>query len=333
MMLPGNLHILPRVQDSYGWLYVEQAIIEREGGALAIHTATGVTYAPCAMICFLMLGPGVSISHAAVSLLAEHGCSVGWTGEAGVRLYAAGLGETRTSCRLLHQAKMWADKSSRMLVVRNLYKMRFATPLDPHLTLRQIRGMEGKRVRETYARMAEETGVVWRRRNYTSKEWNAADPINRALSSAHACLYGICHAAIVSAGYSPAIGFIHTGTMLAFVYDIADLYKTDTTIPTAFRVVSESPLDVERRVRIACRDIFHKQHLLAKIVNDIHTVLQLPNELESEENTASASKLTLWDPSEDELSAGKNYADSELGQRETSDGCHDSREGPDKTPG
>jgi len=104
-----------------------------------------------------------------------------------------------------------------------MYAMRFPDPLDPGLTLQQIRGKEGMRVRAAYARASEETGVPWHGRAYQQGAWAAADPVNRALSAANSCLYGICHAAIESAGFSPAIGFVHTGRMLSFVYDVADL--------------------------------------------------------------------------------------------------------------
>src|SRR5262245_26293703 len=109
--------------------------------------------------------------------------------------------------------------------------------------------MEGRRVRDDYARLAGETGVEWQGRNYDQDDWSAATPVNRALSAAHACLYGVCHAAIISAGYSAGLGFIHTGKLLSFVYDVADLYKTDITVPLAFRLAGTTKEDLERAVR------------------------------------------------------------------------------------
>lgn len=309
MSAKDNYQLLPKISDSYGWLYVEHAIIDRENNAIAIVDRDGRTLAPCAATCFLMLGPGVSITHAAVCVLAEHGCSIGWTGEHGVRLYASGTGETRSAQRLLHQAQLWSDPRKRMQVVRNLYQARFAEPLSPELSLRQIRGMEGKRVREAYAQASLQSGVPWHGRNYKMDDWDRADPVNRALSCANACLYGVCHAAIVSAGYSPAIGFIHTGTLLAFVYDVADLYKTEISIPVAFQIVAESSLEVERRTRRACRDYFHSQRILARIVNDIHHVLMVPESLKSELADESVpAPLSLWDPMEGELPSGRDYS-------------------------
>ncbi|MCX7624649.1 MAG: type I-E CRISPR-associated endonuclease Cas1e [Candidatus Sumerlaeaceae bacterium] len=325
MSVKDNFQLLPKISDSYGWLYVEHAIIDRENNAIAILNREGRTLAPCATICFLMIGPGVSITHAAVNVLAEHGCSIGWTGEHGVRLYASGTGETHSAKRLLHQAQLWSDLRKRMQVVRNLYQARFSEPLSPNLTLRQIRGMEGKRVREAYARASAQSGVPWQGRSYKMDEWDHADPINRALSSANACLYGVCHAAIVSAGYSPAIGFIHTGTLLAFVYDVADLYKTEISIPLAFQIVAESSLDVERRTRRACRDYFQSKRILGRIVSDIHRVLMVPESLQAEwAGESERAPLTLWDPVEGELPSGRDYS----GNASPNDWNHQKQEEP-----
>lgn len=170
-----------------------------------------------------------------------------WCGEEGVRVYACGMGETRSSRNLLLQVALWADPAARLRVVHRMYRMRFAEEPDPAMPLEELRGREGIRVREAYARLSRETGVAWEGRSYRSSNWRAADPVNRALSCANSCLYGVCHAAIVSAGFSPALGFIHTGKALSFVYDVADLYKVDLTIPLAFRSASEGPAQLETR--------------------------------------------------------------------------------------
>src|SRR5205823_3188667 len=199
-----------------------------------------------------------------------------WTGEEGVRFYAEGMGETRSARNLLRQARLCSDPRRRLDVVRRLYQMRFPEPLDESLSLQQIRGMEGIRVRRAYERASQETGLPWSGRSYRRDRWEVADPINRALSSANSCLYGICHAAIVSAGYSPGLGFIHTGKMLSFVYDVADLYKADTTIPLAFSTVAEGETNLESRIRRACRDVFQSERLLKRIIPDIERALDVP---------------------------------------------------------
>jgi CRISPR-associated protein Cas1 len=133
--------------------------------------------------------------------------------------------------------------------------------------------MEGIRVRRTYAEVSRQYGVEWKGRRYDQKDWNKGDPINRALSAANACLYGICHAGILSAGYSSALGFIHTGKMLSFVYDVADLYKTELTIPVAFRVAATNPPDLERQIRMECRKTFHEFKIMERLLPDIAEVL------------------------------------------------------------
>ena len=268
-----DLHVLPKVRDSLSYLYVEHCRVDQEAKAIALHDAQGQTDVPCASLTALMLGPGTTITHAAIKTLSDSGCLVMWTGEMGVRFYAVGMGETRGARNLLHQARLCVVPALRLQVVRRMYEMRFADELNPDLTLQQIRGREGIRVRESYARASRETGVEWNGRSYTRNDWRAADSINRALSAANSCLYGICQAAIVSAGYSPALGFIHTGKMLSFVYDIADLYKADVTIPMAFKLVAEDEHNLETRIRRACRDAFYEGRILQRIIPDIERAL------------------------------------------------------------
>ena len=196
-----------------------------------------------------------------------------------------------------------------------MYQMRFPEPLDPDLTLQQIRGKEGVRVREMYARTSEETGVAWSGRSYQRTEWFYADPVNRALSAANSCLYGICHAAILSAGYSPALGFIHTGKQLSFVYDVADLYKAELTIPAAFAAVAEDGPGLESRVRHKCRDLFHEQRLLARIVGDLQFVLngdpntEQADEASDDEFAADeAAPGGLWDPDQGVVAGGVDHS-------------------------
>ena len=153
-----------------------------------------------------------------------------------------------------------------------------------------------------YANAAKQFGVSWQGRNYERKKWSHADPINRALSAANSCLYGLCHAAIISGGYSPALGFIHTGKQLSFVYDIADLYKADISIPIAFREVSDGCQDIESRVRRACRDYFCSKKIIERILPDINSVLNITNssveqsEFKDSENDDESLPNDWWEP-------------------------------------
>ena len=316
--MPKDLHILPKVRDSWSYLYVEHCRVDQEDKAIAVHDVNGRVPVPCATLGLLMLGPGTTVTHAAMRTLADNGCSVLWVGEQGVRTYAQGLGETRGSRHLLRQAQLCADPALHLAVVRRMYEVRFEEGLDRRLTLQQIRGKEGIRVRESYARASRETGVPWEGRSYRRADWDAADPINRALSAANSCLYGICHAAIVSAGYSPALGFIHTGKQLSFVYDIADLYKADLTIPAAFRAVAEGEgqtKGLEGRVRRACRATFQERRLLARVVADIDRVLAVTEGEEPVEGDYDADMAApggWWDPQRGAVEGGVNAADRAL---------------------
>jgi CRISP-associated protein Cas1 len=313
-----DLHLLPKIRDSWSHVYVEHCRIDQEDKAIACHDINGKVPVPVATLALLMLGPGTSITHAAIRTLADNGCSVLWVGEQGVRCYAQGLGETRSARRLMRQARLWADAALHLAVVRRMYEMRFEERLDPALSLQQIRGKEGVRVREAYARASQETGVAWSGRTYQRADWYYADPVNRALSAANSCLYGVCHAAILSAGYTPALGFVHTGKQLSFVYDIADLYKTEVTIPAAFAGVAEDGPGLEGRVRRTCRDRFEEVRLLGRIVEDIEHVLDVENAREAtddggatngedEYDEDAALPSGLWDPELGVVPGGQAY--------------------------
>ncbi|HZU12241.1 MAG TPA: type I-E CRISPR-associated endonuclease Cas1e [Chloroflexota bacterium] len=306
-----DLHLLPKVRDSWSYLYIEHCRIDQDAKAIALTDKNGKTCVPCASLTLLMLGPGTSITHAAMRALADNGCLVLWTGEEGVRMYAQGMGETRSGRNMLWQAYLCSDPGRRLSVVRRMYEMRFAEPIDPTLTLEQIRGKEGIRVREAYARASRETGVAWQGRLLQRGDWAAADPVNRALSTANSCLYGICHAAIVSAGYSPALGFIHTGKMLSFVYDIGDLYKVEITVPASFHAAAEGAAGIETRVRRACRDAFRRERVLHRIVADIDAVLGRVSAGSDEEDFDGDDALPgdLWDPFR-LVPGGINHADT-----------------------
>lgn len=293
-----DLHELPRLRDSLSYLYVEQAIVNRRRSAVEYVNEDGCVPIPAASLAVLMLGPGTSITHAAVRVLAENGCTILWTGEDGFRFYAQGMGETRKAYHLLQQASMASNPEQRQEVVLRMYRRRFQDELDADLTLPQIRGLEGVRVRSAYQQASREFGIPWVGRKYDRKDWGGGDPVNRALSAANALLNGVCHAAIVSGGYSTAIGFIHTGKQLSFVYDVADLYKTDLTIPTAFQAAAESPVQVERRVRQACRERFRQEKLLERILPDIDRLLNIAPEAPGggeDVDSSPALPTDLWD--------------------------------------
>jgi len=220
-----------------------------------------------------MLEPGTRISHPAVKLAAQVGTLIIWIGEAGVRLYASGQPGGARSDRLLYQAKLALDENARLKVVRYMYKVRFKEEPPARRSVEQLRGIEGARVRQIYQNLAKQFGVTWKARSYDTTDWDSGDLPNRCVSAATSCLYGITEAAILAAGYAPAIGFIHTGKPLSFVYDIADIIKFDKIVPYAFKVAASDPPNPERVVRLGCRDIFRETKLLNELIPMIGEVL------------------------------------------------------------
>jgi len=289
-----NLQELPKFRDGLSYVYVEHGRIEQQDKAVAWWSPEGIVAIPAAALGVLFLGPGTSITHAAMKSLADCGCTVCWVGEDQMRFYAVGMGETRSSASLLRQVEAWADPKRHLEIVRRLYMMRFRDPVPPDLDLQQIRGLEGVRVRDTYARASRGTGVPWRGRNYNRSDWTGSDPINRALSAGAACLYGVCHAAIVSSGYSPALGFIHTGKQLSFVYDVADLYKMETVVPAAFEASASSEKGVERRVRSLLRERLRAARVLERAVDDLHRLFERPGGGEDLYAVDGAKPGALW---------------------------------------
>jgi len=313
-----DLHILPKVRDSWSYLYVEHCKVDREDKAIMFHDARGKVSVPVASLSVLLLGPGTTVTHAAVTALAENGCLALWTGEQAVRFYAEGVGTTRSASPMLQQAGLWADPSSHIEVVIRMYQKRFPEKLDPGLTLQQIRGKEGIRVRLAYAEASRTYGVEWRGREYNRRNWSDGGPVNRALSAANSTLYGICHAAIVAAGYSTALGFVHTGKRLSFVYDVADLYKTEFSIPVAFQERAGGPTQLEARVRHRMRDLFAQRKLLQRIVPDLQDLMDFRDLQESPYDDDEAAPGGLWEPSGNELHGGTNFAEEDS----TDDGHH-----------
>ena len=262
------------IKERSSMLFLQYGRLDVEDGALVLVDETGIrTHIPCGGVACILLEPGTVVTHAAIALAASCGTLLLWVGEAGVRLYSAGQPGGARADRLLYQARLALDDTLRLKVVRAMYRYRFQEEPSQKRSVEQLRGMEGARVRSLYKQLAKQHFLTWKRRSYDPEGWDDADPLNIAVSVANHCLYGVCEAAVLAAGYAPAIGFIHTGKPLSFVYDIADLIKFDTVIPAAFQVVSKEKTDIERKVRHACRDSFRRHKTLAKLIPLIEEIL------------------------------------------------------------
>jgi CRISPR-associated protein Cas1 len=270
---PPPLKPIP-MKDRISMMFIQYGQIDVVDGAFVVIDQTGIrTHIPVGSVACLMLEPGTRVSHAAVKLASTVGTLLVWVGEAGVRLYASGQPGGARADRLLYQAKLALDDDLRLKVVRKMYELRFDEAPPQRRSVEQLRGIEGARVRETYKLLAKQYGVQWNGRNYDVKDWEKGDIANQCLSAATSCLYGITEAAVLAAGYAPAVGFIHTGKPLSFVYDIADIFKFDSVVPIAFRIAGKKPHNPDRDVRLACRDIFRSSHILEKIIPTIEEVL------------------------------------------------------------
>ncbi|MCK9555190.1 type I-E CRISPR-associated endonuclease Cas1e [bacterium] len=293
-MSTGNNPLLPKltpitIKERVSLVYVEKGNLDVLDGAFVVVDVNGVrTHIPIGGVSCLMLEPGTRISHSAVALAARVGCLICWIGEAGVRLYASGQPGGARSDRLLYQAQLALNENTRLKVVKQMYRMRFGDEPPAKRSVNQLRGIEGSRVRQMYKLFAKRFGVPWKYREYDTDNWNKGDMPNRCLSAATAALYGIAESAVLAAGYAPAIGFIHTGKPLSFVYDIADLFKFETVVPIAFQIASKNPQNSEQVVRHACRETFRSTKLLQRIIPAIEDVL-------------AAGGITKPEPPEDAL--------------------------------
>ena len=302
---------LTRAEDRISFLYLEHCTIGRDSNSLTATDDQGIMHIPSAALGVLMLGPGTRVTHQAMVVIADAGSTIVWVGENGVRYYAHGRPIGRSTRLLEQQAKLVSNRKTRLAVAREMYGMRFSGEDVESLNMQQLRGREGARVRSVYREWSKITGVEWSRREYRPDDFSDGTPINQALSAAHSCLYGVVHAVIVSLGMSPGLGFVHTGHDRAFVYDIADLYKADITIPIAFTVISELGTEVDTQtlsttVRRRVRDRIREEKVISRCVKDLKLLMKEPLE-----NEKFGEVIELWDYSRGTIKGGTNYSSGE----------------------
>lgn len=283
------------IRERASLVFLERGRLDVLDGAFVLVQKDVRTHIPVGAITALLLEPGIRVSHAAVALAARAGCLLVWVGEAGVRLYAAGQPGGARADRLLYQARLALDDAARLAVVRRMFALRFGEEPPARRSVDQLRGIEGARVRRLYELIAKRFKVSWKGRRYDPADWTAGDVANRCVSAATACLYGLTEAAVLAAGYSPALGFLHSGKPLAFVYDIADVFKFDTVVPVAFQVAASDPADPEGQVRRGCRDAFRETGMLRRIIPAIEEILAAGG-LRPPESAPEATPAVLPEP-------------------------------------
>ena len=284
------------IKDRNSMIFVGMGQVDVKDGAFVVIDKNGERmHIPVGSVVCIMFEPGTRVSHAAIKLAAMTGTLLIWVGEAGVRLYSVGQPGGARSDHLLYQAKLALDEGLRLKVVRKMFELRFGEPAPERRSVEQLRGIEGARVRKTYQLLPKQYNVDWKGRSYDPKDWEKGDVINRCISAATSCLYGVTEAAILAAGYAPAIGFIHTGKPLSFVYDIADIWKFDTVVPLAFKIAAKKPFVPDKDVRIACRELFRTDKILRKLIPLIEEVLAA-GEIKPPESPIDAQPPAIPEP-------------------------------------
>lgn len=300
---PAKVTELARIQDRISFLYLERCLVNRDSNAITATNERGTVHVPAAAIGCVLLGPGTTVTQQAMLLMADSGTSAVWVGEHGVRYYAHGQPLGRNTKLLQAQAAAVSNPRSRLAVARAMYERRFPGEDVSGMTMQQLRGREGARVRSLYREHSGRTGVSWHGRQYDASDFSAGDVVNQALSAANSALYGVVHAVIVGLGCAPGLGFVHTGHHRSFVYDVADLYKAALTIPLAFDIAAAQPADVASEARRRFRDTQHDGLLLTRIIRDLQEFL-LPLEAEPLE---VGDVISLWDDKVGKVSGGVNY--------------------------
>lgn len=300
-----TLKQLPKISDRVSFIYLEHAKINRCDSAVVATNERGIVKIPAAMIGVLLLGPGSDISHRAMELLGDTGTAIVWVGERGVRHYAHGRALAHSTKFLQQQAKLVSCTRSRLQVARKMYQLRFPQEDVSNLTMQQLRGKEGSRVRQLYRFYAHKYQVPWNGREYEVGDFASGSAVNQALSAANVALYGLSYSVIVALGIAPGLGFVHTGHDLSFVYDVADLYKAEFSIPLAFSIAAKHTAeqdDIGKIARIKIRDLFVKHQLLVQIVKDLQFLLDV-----SPAEQLTADVVNLWDERSKLVNYGVSY--------------------------
>jgi CRISPR-associated protein Cas1 len=270
---------LPQVKDKYPFIYLERGRLEIDDSSVKwIDCDNNVVRLPIATLNCLLLGPGTTITHEVVKVIAQSNCSLCWVGEDSLLFYASGQTPNADTRNMREQIKLSADPKKSLVVARRMFAKRFPEADLAGKTLHEMMGMEGYRVRTLYEQKGQEYGVGWKGRSFTPGKFELGDITNQILTASNAALYGILSSAVHSMGYSPHIGFIHSGSPLPFVYDLADLYKEHLCIDLAFSLTLAMAGQYNKhKVSAAFRQRVIEADLLGKIAQDIEAILGVKN--------------------------------------------------------
>lgn len=290
-MLPGRLGLetarIPHA-DRHGLLWLSRGALtvrdgtlrfERDGPADAKSPLESGQYGiPFQTLSMILLGPGSTVSHDALRLMARHGTALVAVGEDGVRCYTAPPLMPDSSDTARRQMRAWGDAAgSRITIARRMYAMRLGE-LVPHTEIDILRGIEGARMRQTYKNLAQRYGIIWKGRRYDRNKPLAADIPNQAINHASVAVTSAAVIAVTSVGAIPQLGFIHEHSGDAFALDIADLFRDTVLLPAAFqsaKAVMENPkLDVERQARKTAGKMLQSQRVIPDMIDRIKKLFE-----------------------------------------------------------
>ncbi|MBI9094960.1 MAG: type I-E CRISPR-associated endonuclease Cas1 [Sphaerochaeta sp.] len=268
---------LPQIADKYPFIYLERGRLEIDDSSVKwIDSEANLVRLPVATIHTVLLGPGTSITHEAVKVMTASNCTICWVGEDSLLFYAVGQCPTADTRNMQKQIQLASIPSKRLEVARKLFSFRFPEVDVSTKTLQQLMGMEGQRVRALYEEKANQYNVGWKGRSYVPGKFEMGDDTNKILTASNAALYGILTSAIISLGFSPHVGFVHSGSPLPFVYDLADLYKENLCVDLAFSLTYKM-CGLYNRALVAetFRTRVIESDLLGNVSKDIKKILGL----------------------------------------------------------
>lgn len=309
-----TLSMLPRVSDGLSFLYVDIArVVQTDTGVCAeVETESGTVHRvpiPAASLACVLLGPGTSITSPALATFFRHGTTVVSSGAGGVLCYGGWQSPDRTTAWLDRQVRAYADDERRLDVACQMFEMRFGEQVAEGTPIETLRALEGQRMKKLYRGLAAKYRLTPFKRNYDPASWDEQSPVNKALSSANAALYGVVHSVVMQLGCHPGLGFVHTGKQNSFVYDIGDLYKAETTVPLAFSLHDSARPEQDARHRL--RTDLKLYRLIPRIVRNVQTLLDPDLEDDEEEERSKRWQVVdLWDPKNRTVAGGRNYGDT-----------------------
>ena len=267
--------LLPQSKKKYPYIYLERGRLEvNDSSVIWIDSENRVISIPVCTLASILLGPGTSVTHAAIKILAQANCNCQWVGEDSLLYYSFGISPTANTKNLDKQINLAFDSEKRRIVAGRMFNERFDR-IGDNLTIDQMMGIEGHRVKSRYLELANQYNIRWEGRSFIPGKFNESDLTNKIITSGNTALYGIVTSVVLTMGYSPHIGFIHKGSPLPFVYDVADLYKDKYTIEFAFSITKELN-GVYNKEFVSCRfrENIIKNNLMEKIPKDINKVLK-----------------------------------------------------------